>query len=728
MPCPSSLRFLLPLGLLSLSLGALAACNGDVDALNAAAQDEGDPLKMASDGDMVPEDKMPVEKSPPSAYAPPMAPPPNGSQGVFGCPTIDPPKYTFAMRAPEDTGLSTQFAQACASCHGTQGQGLPGYPQLPGTLSKEAFIEKVRQGTGEGMPSFGADFVSDAVLGADYDTLGSRGAGGGEPEFGTEWDWEEAEQEEARRQGLAVWRMPDPQGVACANCHTPDAIDLALLGYPDHAITRRARLHLGPQDTLKVVKFVHAQRRHLNISQPCHPHYRPLQPGGQVLPGAGPREQDEAFGALLRQRGLSMATGRIETLEDAQVAMKEVADINLRTLPTGIALPRWTEDGFNGQEHSTMNDYMPPLGFRPKDAQAWYDLSDAYIHDPSEKNLLKILSSFDKMNDDGGYKAHKDTKIYNCRVFDTAGSFLHDMATHKRQSQWLMQHWLRRGLLQGLELGDIKPLPLALEGDLKDQGVNPFLMVGRRHIEEICYPSTPDGKRAGEEIIKAMPQDVLDELPQQDIDSMTLVQLPVQVNHPWMTLAQIYDPSYGQSTPHPNSLHYWQSLKFPHKRFHRPFYAVHRNMQRVSHYELAQKDAQSPDLPGNTRLGTTRIHPWLDGNRVFIRESLDERGQKGPENVRMNGNVIRAVLLVQLSLLDQGFPYTNRTTFVRQIRTFKAWTEDVRRNAKDDTTLAQTLGADYALYTDGVDQLSDRLNDALVPEQLDTQEHEESSR
>ena len=700
----------------------LLSCTGDINALTGR---EGDDTPDSEEPAVA--GQQPPQKSSPIVTPPPTMPPLNGSQGVFGCPTIDSPKYTaVVLGQQQQTGLSEQFTQACASCHGIEGTGLPGYPSLRQDLGQREFIDHVRKGIGEAMPAFDAAFISDETLTADYRVL-QGAASDAEPVFGTEWDWDEQELAQARAEGLEAWRKPDPQGVACANCHTPDAIDLALLGYPDHAVTRRARLHLGPQDTLKVVKFVHAQRRHFNISEPCHPQYRPMQPGGQVLPGATPGEQDEAFGQVLRDRGLTIATGRVETLEDAQAALTELGQIDLRTLPTGIPLPRWTEDGFNGPEHSTMNDYMPPLGFRPKDHQAWYELEDAYVAEPSEANLLALMGSFSELNDDGGYAEMHDTKISNCRSFRTSGSFLRDMAKQKRLSQLLMQHWMRRGVLEGLTMDQIPALPLGLTGELADRGLNPFMRIAKRHIEAICYPSTSAGRRAGEAIIAAMPQDVIDELPQADLDDMSLQHLPKQMNHPWMTLSQIYDPSFGQGSPHQNSLHYWQVLKFPHKRYHRPFYALHRNVLRAQYYELTQRDPTSMLLPGDTRFGRVRIHPWLDGNRIFVRQSVQKSYAHDVNSARMVGNTIRAVLLVQIELLGQGLSFTNHTTFSRSSGTYKEWSKRLRRDA-DEKGLREGLGDDYLLYTDGIDELCAQVEAALVPEQKDESEQEVSSR
>ncbi|MEL7372471.1 MAG: hypothetical protein AAFN74_26340, partial [Myxococcota bacterium] len=154
------------------------------------------------------------------------------------------------------------------------------------------------------MPSFSPAALPDSLLRQDYAALVERSSESPSTiEYGNEWSWSTAEVSAARTEGLELWRKPDPAGVACANCHTPDALDLAILGYTDDVITRRARLHLEADDAAKLVKFVHAQRRHFGIERPCHPEYRPLQPGGVVLPGDTPIAQDMAFGEQLQNRG-----------------------------------------------------------------------------------------------------------------------------------------------------------------------------------------------------------------------------------------------------------------------------------------------------------------------------------------------------------------------------------------------------------------------------------------
>jgi len=68
--------------------------------------------------------------------------------------------------------LSEPYARSCAACHGGAGEGQAKYPSVSGTLTESEFISKVRTGK-NAMPAFGADFISDAQLSADFANLKS---------------------------------------------------------------------------------------------------------------------------------------------------------------------------------------------------------------------------------------------------------------------------------------------------------------------------------------------------------------------------------------------------------------------------------------------------------------------------------------------------------------------------------------------------------------------------
>ncbi|MEM9188741.1 MAG: cytochrome c [Myxococcota bacterium] len=675
------------------------------------------------------------ETPPADRPTPPTPATPNGNRGVLDCPTVDAPPFTGS--AENHSALSTAFSSACATCHGPNGRGTPGYPELPGALTEGEFIDIARRGRAEAMPAFDAAFVSDATLAADYQVLSQISAGTLDPDtlqFGNEWDWSDAEYETARAEGLVAWRTPDADGVACANCHTPDAIDLALLGYPDHAIIRRGRLHLDPVDTVKVAKFIHAQRRHFNITEPCHPSYRPLQPGGEVLPGDTAEEQDAAFGASLRDRELLLAAGTVRNLEDAEQAIAEVQAIDTRTLPIGIPLPRWTEDGFNGHAHATLNDYMPPIGLRPTDEHSseWYALEDAYVADPTDEALFVLLEEFETMNWDGGFRDAHPEDIGNCRRYRQAGDYLYDLARRKRRSQLITQHLLRRALLGGEGLDWLGAAPFAEFSRSRGEGLNPFYSIGGEHAEEICYSATGSGKQGVLAILGSFPDDVVEETPQSDLANGVLAAIPTEIAHPWFTLAQIYDPALmmRQSDQATNKLHYWQVLKFDHEDFHMPFFAVHRVSQQAKFYEeLRGTDAH----PEGTFFGSGVVHPFLDGNRIQIRQIAEPTigsGRNAGDAHRMIGNSIRAVLLKQIALLEAGGTYTNEETFRRQSSTFRRWATRLSNQAGqgDAEAIRTALGDDLELYTSGIEELCGRVDALITAAPRDDSQRETGSR
>src|SRR5579862_1231443 len=102
-------------------------------------------------------------------------------------------------------------------------------------------------------------------------------------------------------EGLAVWRTPDHNELACAFCHSPDGIEIASYNFGDEDIHRRAVPHLGNAGADKIVSFMHAVRRKYHITKLLDPMLnRPLQPGGEALPGKTSAARDLAFARELQ--------------------------------------------------------------------------------------------------------------------------------------------------------------------------------------------------------------------------------------------------------------------------------------------------------------------------------------------------------------------------------------------------------------------------------------------
>lgn len=195
------------------------------------------------------------------------------------------------------------------------------------------------------------------------------------------------------RAQLASWRTADRSGMACAHCHAPDAMDLALFDFPEADIRRRASFHVGLQDAENIVGLVRAVRAAHAIVPRDRVNDRPFQPGGRVLPGATHMERDWAFGQTLVAKLPTLATGRVETVEQALRARDEVLRFDVRHEPVGVPFPRWSEDAFHGRERSTVNDWLPEVPPVPVDAAASADLfalHDRYIEQPTAQHLWAI--------------------------------------------------------------------------------------------------------------------------------------------------------------------------------------------------------------------------------------------------------------------------------------------------------------------------------------------------
>ncbi len=570
----------------------------------------------------------------------------NGNKGALGCPTVDYPTTATASAA-----LSPDFAKRCGTCHGTSGQGTALYPRLPGTKGVDGFIAAVRNGSPDkGMPAFDAATVSDSTLKADYAALQSGVAVENGSSRHPSFSWTTADIDQRYRDGMVAWRKPDPAGAACANCHSPDAIDLALLGFPDEAILRRTAAHLPPADAEKLVDLVHAQRQRYKIERPCDPLWRPLQPGGEPLPGNTPDEQDAAFLGELKRLNLFVATGKVVTLDDAKRARDEITGINLRTLRIGIPLPRWTEDGFRGAAHKSIDDHMPAVPHAPKDA-AWYAKNDAYLSNPTDAAMLDLVNSVEGMTNDRGFLA--STPVINACGAERAGFFISDVADAKYRGVLIISHLMRMALKSQSTWPD---LPLAPFPD-NAKPLNPFFFIGGQNAERICpYPYDADSRPA---VAKALPKMASSELSAEDIRTNDFLSLSRAMAHHWMTLGQIYDQTLFQSEGQPNNkLQYWVSDNtFLQRDVHAPFYYVHRVLVQQAYRKIPALIAKTPKAGDWYRQGIAL--PLLDGARMNLHTngpsgavSLDKPYAEGAN--RLKGNLYRMLLLLQKEELQQG--------------------------------------------------------------------------
>jgi hypothetical protein len=201
-------------------------------------------------------------------------------------------------------------------------------------------------------------------------------------------------------QGLEAWRRPGTHG-SCVSCHSPDAFDLALIGYSNADITRRALDHVSAEDASRIVELVRAMRQLYTIERPLHPlTFRPLQPGMEVLPGDTAEQRDLAFAQVLgTDVNLLWASGRIESREQALAAQAQLRSLDLRKLPVGIPFDRWSEDAARGAGHQSAAEWLPGMGVMPKAGRAaeWHALHDDYILDPSDAKFWAYFSRIDEL-------------------------------------------------------------------------------------------------------------------------------------------------------------------------------------------------------------------------------------------------------------------------------------------------------------------------------------------
>jgi len=204
----------------------------------------------------------------------------------------------------------------------------------------------------------------------------------------------------ARTEGMAAWRRIGAHG-SCTSCHSPDGFDLALIGYSDADITRRALDHVTAGEAAQIVTWIKALRQTHGIARPLHPRqFRPLQPGHLPLPGATHSARDLAFGNLLNsEAALLWAKDRITSRAQALAAQAQLLALDLRKLPVGIPFDLWSEDAAHGSDHLSVSEWLPNMGMQPAPGKAaeWYALHDAYLADPTDANFWAYYSRMEEL-------------------------------------------------------------------------------------------------------------------------------------------------------------------------------------------------------------------------------------------------------------------------------------------------------------------------------------------
>lgn len=252
--------------------------------------------------------------------------------------------------------------------------------------------------------------------------------------------------------GLEAWRYEGTRG-ACAGCHSPDAIELARIGYSDADVRRRAAAHVDEARADAIVGLIHVQRQRYGMTRLLHPaRFRPLQPAYEPFEARTPglpvhgsqaqNERDEAFmDHLVNERKLLWATGRIDSLEKAHQAYDELLAIDLRHLRLGLPFDHLSEDGSHGEEHRSVFEWFPDMATRPKaSAHAeWHQLVDAYLADPGDRSLWGYYDAINAMTE-----CNPDLGGADLAGYPRACEWMR----HKYRSLQVFQHMLRQGTLR----------------------------------------------------------------------------------------------------------------------------------------------------------------------------------------------------------------------------------------------------------------------------------------
>jgi mono/diheme cytochrome c family protein len=603
--------------------------------------------------------------NPPSATTTPTpiptTPPVSLGRGVFDCKTVEAPPYTGIIAhaptpTPGNVTLSSKFTLYCASCHGTLGEGSGRYPMLPGNLSEDAFVSVVRNGRlGNGMPAFSTTTnLDDATIRADYRSLKllrNNGQTSGSNNGTTGKIWSDTEVEQVYQRGMTAWWTPDEYGSACASCHSPDAIDLALIAYPDDAIQRRGNLHLSPDDINAVRDLIHAQRQRFNITAPCDREWRPFQPGGEPLPGNTPDERDINFYQYLKDIGLRIAGDPITDVATAKAAWRQFAELDLRRTKIGIHLPHWTRDPFNGESHKTFDDWMGALD-TTNDINKLKSVALTYIANPTDQNY------FNYETEALGYLGNAYGGLYK--------DWFNNVSKAKRRAVLLGSHYFRRELL-GLPGWYDQPRSPFPEFNMS---YSPFAIMGGATQEFSC---SPNGGSFGGGTCPQLMSTIM-KMEQPKFGGPTEAEMNKRLasfTHTWWTVANLFDQPMLRSEDNAidGGMFYW-SGRFPESAIHLPFFFAHV----VAAQWLYQNDYNGhPIFPVVASPFSTNVPVLLNGDYVNDRMLNGLPGIVNSEDeptyeisIHFRVNLIRTILLIQKDELDRGKPVAN----AQQIRNF----------------------------------------------------------
>ena len=336
---------------------------------------------------------------------------------------------------------------------------------------------------------------------------------GSDPRCGTAFNPERAlspdELVTTMSRGIESFRFRGQHG-ACASCHSPDGFDLAVVGYRDSDIRRRALEHVSEQRANEIVELIHAHRQKHDMQRLLHPGtFRPLQPGHAPLPGSLPVDRDLAFLHYLHDEvGLLLLTENIDSSNKAKAAENQLSQLDLRDIRIGIRLDRWSEDGFHGPSHQgqdltdptnalghteSVAEWLPNMGVTPLEGgeEAYFSLFDTYSEDPTDANFWLFYDSIRKLTEsEEALRGPEDQRAY-------------EFMLSKYESVQIMSHMLRHRtrdfpdrLVDRYQHDEVSDVGIAIPR-------NPFWRVGDLIRQHPLNCNHPDGCTVFPDFVKA---------------------------------------------------------------------------------------------------------------------------------------------------------------------------------------------------------------------------------
>lgn len=131
-----------------------------------------------------------------------------------------------------------------------------------------------------------------------------------------------------------------------------------------------------------------AMRARYKIANPCDPDaFRPLQPHGSWKKTE--HHDEDLLGSLGTIKDSLVASDPVNESHAGEVATA-FAKLDVYSVQLGFPLNRWTEDGFNGNEHVSTDEWIPEIAMEGQDetgASGYHKAQNAYLEKPSDENF-----------------------------------------------------------------------------------------------------------------------------------------------------------------------------------------------------------------------------------------------------------------------------------------------------------------------------------------------------